>query len=230
MKRVVEIVCCSVEDCAAAVKAGAQRIELCSAIELGGLTPSIGLQYLATEEVSVPIISMLRPRAGGFCYTDAELATMIWDARNLRESAGFAFGILTSDCQIDIDACKLLARRMGTGLNRREMVFHRAFDLVPDPFEAMEILIDIGFERILTSGKAPRAADGTDLLRRLIDKADGRIEIMPGGGVRSSNVDQVLATGCNSVHLAPRRAAADGAMEVDPEEVSAVVQICRSHL
>lgn len=222
MKRVVEIVCCSVEDCAAAEQAGAGRIELCGAIELGGLTPSVGLIREACKAATFPIMAMIRPRPGGFCYSESEFQTMIADCEVLDGPNGFVFGILNSDRTVDKERCNQLVRTAGM----LEKVFHRAFDQVPNPFEALETLIDLGFTRILTSGLAPAAAEGADMIKRLIDKADGRIEIMPGGGVRSGNVAQILGTGCTSVHLAPRRPAADGAMEVDPEEVSAVVQLC----
>src|SRR5437763_14115781 len=110
MKRIVEIVCCSVEDCVIAVECGAGRIELCSAIELSGLTPSIGLESeAATAAGSVPIISILRPRPGGFCYSAAEFLTMTMDARELSYSSGFAFGILNEDRTIDVSRCKQLA-------------------------------------------------------------------------------------------------------------------------
>jgi copper homeostasis protein len=130
-----------------------------------------------------------------------------------------------------VTRCKELAKPRAGILNRRENVFHRAFDLVPDPFEALEILIDLGFNRILTSGGAPTALEGADMIKELIDKADSRIEIIPGGGVRSTNVKSILETGCASVHLAPYRETEDPTgwgshRVVDSEEVARVVKAC----
>lgn len=224
MTPLVEIVCCSVDDCVAAVGAGAGRIELCCAIELGGLTPSIGLVRGAVEAVSGPVMAMIRPRSGGFCYSASEFDTMIADCQTIDGPAGFVFGVLNPDGTIDKDRCKQLVRRAG----RLEKVFHRAFDLVPDPSEALEVLVDLGFTRILTSGLAATALDGAEMIRRLIERADGRIEIMPGGGVRSGNVGRILETGCGSVHLAPRVLGTDGASVLDAGEVADVVRVCEA--
>ncbi len=227
MKRVVEIVCCSVKDCVLATQAGADRIELCSAIELGGLTPSLGLLSESQTAVSKPIMVMLRPRPGGFGYSATEFNTMVADIEAFstanKGQIGFVFGLLQPDGTIDRPWCKQL---LGMA-EEKDTVFHRAFDQVPSQSEALEILIDLGFTRILTSGHATSAVEGVDTIKRLIDQADGRIEIMPGGGVRSSNVAQILAAGCKSVHLAPCVQGENGAMEVDPKEVSTVAKLCR---
>ena len=225
MKCLVEIVCCSVQDCIDASRAGADRIELCSTIELGGLTPSIGLLEFAKQSVPIPIMSMIRPRPGGFCYSDAELETMVADCKRLQAADGFVFGCLTPDLQIDKVTCRRLIQASG----KKEKVFHRAFDRVKDPLQALETVIDLGFTRILTSGLAPNADDGLETLELLKDNARGRIEIMPGGGVRSVNAPIFLHTGFSSFHLAPRMKAEDptGAgfhQVLDAAEVEAVVR------
>ena len=229
MKTIIEIVCCSVHDCIDACRAGADRIELCSTIELGGLTPSIGLLETAEQFVPMPIMAMIRPRAGGFCYNDTDFETMLADIQRMQQADGFVFGCLQPDLTIDVDRCRKLVAAAG----KKQKVFHRAFDRVSDPLGAMETLIDLGFTRILTSGLAPTADDGLETLELLRDNAKGRIEIMPGGGVRAVNAPIFLHVGFQSLHLAPRVKVqdADGSgfhQVVDAAEVEAIVKAVQS--
>jgi len=229
MKTTIEIVCCSLQDCVDACRAGADRIELCSTIELGGLTPSIGLLESAKQFVPVPIMAMIRPRAGGFCYSDLEFETMLADIERMKRADGYVFGCLTADWIIDIDKCKTLVAKSG----KKEKVFHRAFDKVKEPLRAMETLIDLGFTRILTSGLAPTADDGLETLELLRDNAKGRIEIMPGGGIRSVNAPVFLHVGFASLHLAPRvkvQEAPDSGFYqiVDSSEVEAIARATKT--
>lgn len=198
----IEIVCCSVDDCIEAVEGGADRIELCGAITVGGLTPSIGTLVEAKRNVDVPVVAMVRPRGAGFNYTETEFATMLCDASHLLENGadGLVFGVLTSDGRLDVGRMKSLVDLCGD----RDKVCHRCFDVVPDPGETLDQLIDLGVTRLLTSGQRAHASDGADLIRKLVEKADGRIEILPAGGLRMHNILEFLAaTGCTCVHLAP---------------------------
>jgi len=196
----LEIVASTAEDCIAAERGGADRIELCAAIGTGGLTPSLGTVIEARKSVRIPVMTMVRPRAGGFCYSPGDFATMRRDAALLLEHGadGIVFGILQSDGSIDTHRCGELVEIA----NGKQTVFHRAFDVVPDASNALEELIDLGFTRVLTSGQKKTAMDGRELIRSLIAQAATRIEVLPGGGVRALNVRQlVTATGCTQVHL-----------------------------
>lgn len=188
------------DDCLAAESGGADRIELCAAISVGGLTPSLGTLIEAKKQVRIPLMAMVRPRAGGFCYSDADFAVMRRDAAILLEHGadGIVFGILHSDGSVDAKRCGKMLELAGG----RQSVFHRAFDVVPDPLRALEELIDLGFTRVLTSGQQKTAVEGSELIRRLIDRASGRIEVLPGSGVRAHNVERLIhATGCTQAHM-----------------------------
>ena len=198
----IEIVCCSVDDCVEAVAGGADRIELCGAITLGGLTPSIGTLFEAKRNVNIPIVAMVRPRGAGFHYTDHEFETMLADATALIDygADGLVFGILDGDGRLDTSRMQRLVDICGD----RDKVCHRCFDVVPDPFSTLDQLIDLGMTRLLTSGQRAYATDGVDLIRRLVERADGRIEILPAGGLRMHNIiDFISSTGSRCVHLAP---------------------------
>lgn len=216
MKTLVEIVVCSAEDAVEAEAGGADRVELCNAIELGGLTPSLGALLETKARTRLPIAVMIRPRPGGFCYGQGEFATMQRNADLLVAQGvdGLVTGVLMEDGRVDVRRCRwLLAHSSGTPL-----VFHRAFDATPDPFEALETIIDLGFSRILTSGQRPAAIEGAHLIRELVERADGRIEILPGGGIRAHNVREVVArTGSTQVHLAPFSSREDPSTRQRPE-------------
>jgi copper homeostasis protein len=204
----LEVCVGSLDDAIVAAKGGADRIELNAALGLGGLTPSLGLVQQVLQSVSIPVIVMLRPREGGFCYSAAEWQTLLCDLERFREMgvAGFAFGFLQEDRRIDLTRCREIHQK----IDHREAIFHRAFDLVPDPFLALEQLIDLGFDRILTSGQQPTAWEGRDLIRRLIDQARGRIEILPGSGIHSENVRDLLRdTGAKQIHASLKRRCID---------------------
>ncbi|HEY3781956.1 MAG TPA: copper homeostasis protein CutC [Fimbriimonadaceae bacterium] len=219
----LEIVACSAEDAVGAQSAGADRIELCAAIELGGLTPSIGLLRQTLQECSLPIMAMVRQRPGGFCYSSSEIATMCRDASALAEAGahGLVFGCLKGDA-LDLAACREVLKA-GAGC---QSVFHRAFDSIGDQVSALEQLIELGFTRVMTSGRAASALEGAGVLRGLAERAAGRIEVMPGGGIRAANVAEIVRlTGCSSVHAAPMKAMESdsydgaGASQVDADGV-----------
>jgi len=191
MKSIVLEVC--VDDAAgleAAVDGGADRIELCSALALGGLTPTAGLMAMAAN-APVPVYAMIRPRPGDFVFSASEVGMMDIeiDAARAAGLAGVVLGAGLANGRLDVDALEhLVARAGGMGLT-----LHRAFDLVPDFSEALESAIALGFERILTSGGEKTAPDGIAQLAVLVEQAAGRISIMPGSGVTSTTVAGVLS-------------------------------------
>jgi len=199
-KIVLEIVASTVDDCVAAENGGANRIELCAALSTGGLTPSLGTLIEAKRRIRIPVMAMVRPRPSGFCYSDHDFAAMQRDAELLlRHGAdGIVFGILHADGRIDKKRCaKLLEVADG-----KQTVYHRAFDVVPDPFRALGELISLGFTRVLTSGQKNTAAEGRQLIGRLIAQAGSSIEVLAGGGVRAQNVQQLVERArCTQVHM-----------------------------
>jgi copper homeostasis protein len=179
---------------------GADRVELCAAIGTGGLTPSLGTLIEAKRRVRIPVMAMVRPRAGGFSFADEDFAAMRNDAALLFEHGanGVVFGVLHSDGSVDTKRCGELLKIAGG----KTTVFHRAFDVVPDPFRALDQLIEMGCTRVLTSGQKKTAVEGSDLIERLIVQAGPRIEVLAGGGVRAHNVRQLAeATHCTQVHM-----------------------------
>ncbi|MFI5213958.1 MAG: copper homeostasis protein CutC [Gemmatimonadales bacterium] len=204
MSRIVLEICCeNLADAVAAEAARADRLELAQALELGGLTPSPGLALVVGDRVMIPFVAMVRPRGGDFVYAEDEVGMMERDAGLLLEAgaSGIVFGCLTQEGRIDERACE----RLIAVADRAEVVFHRAFDRLKDPLDALETLIDLGVSRVLTSGGAKTALESTDRIRALLERADGRIEILPGGGIREENVERVIRqTGCTQVHLSRR--------------------------
>lgn len=199
-KILLEICCGSIDDAIEAEKGGADRVELGSALFLGGLTPSLGTIREAKRRLQIPVVVMVRPRGAGFCYTEAEMATMERDTEAaMAEGAdGVVFGILRPDGNIDVDRCKRLRRLAG----ERQAVFHRAFDVTPDAFRALDELMEMDMTRVLTSGQKDSVAEGAELIRRLRERAGERIEILPGGGIRPYQLQEVVErTGCRQVHL-----------------------------
>jgi copper homeostasis protein len=189
-----------VDDAVEAERGGADRVELNSAIFLGGLTPSLGSIIEAKKRLNIPIMVMVRPRAGGFCYTQAEMEVMQRDAKLAVEHSadGLVFGILTAEGSVDTERC----RRIVELAQGRQTVFHRAFDVTPNPLKALDNLIDLGFNRVLTSGQEKTAIEGIELIRKLIVHAGDRIEILPGSGLRTHNIREfVERTKAKQVHL-----------------------------
>ncbi len=201
MSRVLMEVCVDrLEDAVAAEAAGADRIELCGALELGGLTPSIGLVEAVLDATSLDVVAMIRPRAGGFEYDDEELSVAWRDAERFLTAGihGLVFGALHPDGEVNTEACRTLVQ-LAPG---KKTVFHRAFDYVPDPAIALDELIGCGVSRVLTSGRQATALAGAAMIREFQDRVGSRIEILPGGGIQAENVAEIVQrTGCNQVHL-----------------------------
>ncbi|TVR62562.1 MAG: copper homeostasis protein CutC [Spirochaetaceae bacterium] len=211
----IEVCCGSVDDAISAQAGGADRIELNSALFLGGLTPSPGCFAGVKSATALPVVTMVRPRAGGFSYTETEIDAMRRDIEYYVEngSDGIVFGVLRDDGTVDVGRCRELIERCAGA----EKVFHRAIDVVPDALDAIEALIDLGFDRVLTSGQAARAVDGIDMLTRMIAHARGRIEILPGGGINVANYRLIVEkTRCDSIHVSPRRAVVDRSATGNP--------------
>ena len=198
----IEICCGSYEDALAASRGGAERIELNCALALGGLTPSVGCLRLVKKNTALKVISMVRPRGAGFCYTETEAEQMFEDARALLEngSDGLAFGFLTEDGEIDAERTGEMIRLIHS-YDGREAVFHRAFDYTSNPRKAMRKLIELGADRVLTSGLRDKAEQGKELLRELNEEFGSEIEILAGSGVNGDNARSLMEeTGLTQVH------------------------------
>lgn len=215
-RALVEIVCCSADDCAIAATAGADRVELCAALEVGGLTPSVGVLRASRAASTLPIMAMVRPRTAGFCYSRREFESMLLDAMAFADEGaeGIVTGVLDEEGHIDRGRCGELLRAAGS----LQKVCHRCFDVTPDPFEALETLIDLGFDRVLTSGQRANCMDGLELIHKLVEKADARIDILPGGGLKASDIPELVKrTGVTQVHLAPFEILEDPSTKYNPE-------------
>lgn len=185
MKPLIEICLESVESVIAAEKGGADRVELCSDLFEGGLTPTIGTVKTALKKSNIKINVMIRPRGGDFCYSDEEFEVMLEDVRALKDTGinGIVFGILTPEGDVDIVRSKELielARPL-------PVTFHRAFDMTRDPYKSLEDLINLGVDRVLTSGQEATVPEGADLLEELVKIAGDRIIVMPGCGITERN-------------------------------------------
>ena len=211
MQYKLELIGFNIESCILAQAAGADRIELCDGPAEGGTTPSYGFIKAAREKLQIELYPIIRPRGGDFLYSADEFDIMKNDIKLCKKfnCDGVVIGILNTDGTVDKDRCKQLvdlAYPLG-------VTFHRAFDRTAEPFKAMEDIIDIGFERILTSGQKSNAHDATDLISQLIEKAEDRIIIMPGSGIRSDNIiDIATKTKAVEFHTSARKLA-DSKME-----------------
>lgn len=195
----LEIIGFNIESCIAAQDAGADRIELCANPLDGGTTPSYGFIKAARDKLNVDLYAMIRPRGGDFFYSEEEFNIMKDDIAACKNLGcnGVVLGILTQEGAVDKVRCEKL---IGYAYPL-EVTFHRAFDRVVDPFAALEDIIDMGCERILTSGQQPKVPDGLLLIKELVDKAEDRIIIMPGSGVTSQNIISIAErTGAKEFH------------------------------
>jgi hypothetical protein len=202
MKRDLFEVCAgSVQDCINAQLGGADRVELNSALHLGGLTPSLAMLKLVKEKTSLKVICMDRPRAAGFCYDDVEIETMFEDAKILLENGadGISFGFLNFDATINMTETKKMVELIHQ--YQKEAVFHRAFDCVDDPMHAIKQLIDCGVDRILTSGLQPTAMQGASVLEKLQSEFGNQIELLAGSGINANNIRALKEqTGLHQFH------------------------------
>jgi copper homeostasis protein len=236
----LEIAANSPDSALAAQIGGADRIELCVALEVGGLTPSPGMLALVRERMSIPVHVLIRPRAGDFVYGDAECETMLRDIEACAALGcdGVVLGVLDADGGIDMARCRaLIAAAKGLGVT-----FHRAIDVSRDPLQALEDIIALGCERVLSSGAQPSAMAGASLLREMVSRAGGRIVVMPGAGIDAGNLAALReATGAREFHASAKRVLASamrhappvplgmegGEIRTDVEEVRRMVEVLR---
>ncbi len=195
----LEICIDSIESAMAAKAGGAHRLEICSALALGGTTPSYGLVQQCVDLGGIETAMMIRPRDGDFCYDDDELSVIQADIEIAKQlnADGIVFGALSPNHEIDIRTCQLViewARPM-------EVTFHRAFDVTNDPAWAIDQLLELGVDRLLTSGQAPTAPEGMELLSRLVRSAGEQLCVMAGSGINASNVAKLVqSTGVREIH------------------------------
>jgi len=198
-KLIIEVCVDTVESAMAAERGGADRVELCDNLLEGGTTPSAGAIAIARERLRIKLQVIIRPRGGDFCYSDVEFAVMRHDVALARQlgADGVVIGMLTSEGDIDIARTRELIELAGP----LSVTFHRAFDMTRDPYRALEELIALGVDRILTSGQEPSVIEGLDLIAELVRVAGGRVIIMPGGGTER-NIQKVVArSGVREVHV-----------------------------
>ena len=196
---IVEVVVYNIHSAMKAEEGGADRIELCDSPGDGGTTPSLGTVEVVRKNVNLDVYVMIRPRGGDFCYTSYEFHAMKRDISHCQKLSvdGIVFGILNPDGTIDKKRCGELIKKV----RPLKATCHRAFDMTRDPFEALEDCIEVGFDRILTSGQQPQVIKGVELIAALNKKAKGRIVIMPGAGVNEDTVQTVVsATGVDEIH------------------------------
>jgi copper homeostasis protein len=239
----IEIATADFETTKAAVEGGADRIELCAALIEGGTTPSWGMIRRCRESFDLPIFPIIRPRSGDFLYSSEEYDCMVHDIHWSRDLGceGVVIGMLQKDGAIDKKRVAHLIEKAYP----MEVTFHRAFDRCRDPFEAMELLIELGCNRILTSGQEPGAPGGAELITKLVAAAGHRILIMPGSGVRKENIRELAEkTGATEFHsslrgrsrsamqfIHPAFAASEESYSnpfIDPEEVRALRKALQS--
>ena len=200
----LEICTNSVASCVEAQKGGAYRVELCAGIPEGGTTPSYGEIAVARELLTTTKLNVIiRPRAGDFLYSEVEHQTMFKDIEMCRKLGvdGVVIGCLTMDGVVDMRRNAELIKA-AQGMN---VTFHRAFDMCRNPWESLEKIVSLGCDRLLTSGQQPKAEQGIALIRQLVEKAAGRIIIMPGSGVNEENISRIAReTGAVEFHLSAR--------------------------
>jgi len=218
MKRITMEICCgSYEDAAVAKSAGADRIELNSALFLGGLTPTLGCLIEVKEKLNIPVIAMVRPREAGFYYSDYEYSVMKRDAKLFLENGadGLVYGFLNPDGTFDKARMKEFTDMCHNA--GKEAVCHRAFDVTPGPFAALDVLIELKINRVLTSGQQPNVVFGAKMVADLIKHAAGRIEILPGAGLDHTNMAEfVEKTGADQVHFIISKLRAETSTAVNP--------------
>ena len=203
-KIILEVAVFSVEAALAAINAGADRIEFCENPSEGGTTPSYGSLKTLISKTSIPVFPIIRPRGGDFLYTQAEFECIKADLLLVKELGypGAVIGLLNADGSIDTKRTKELVSLAAP----MEITFHRAFDRCNDPIKGLEDLISVGCKRVLTSGQVPNVSDALPLIKTLVKKADGRIIILPGSGVRANNCKNIIDnTGANEIHSSARK-------------------------
>lgn len=205
----LEICANSVVSCLAAQEGGAYRVELCAGIPEGGTTPSHGEIALARELLKIRLNVIIRPRGGDFLYSDLEHRVMLRDIETARALGvdGIVIGCLTPEGEVDMARNRELIEAAG----EMSVTFHRAFDMCPNPLDSLERIIELGCDRILTSGQEPKAEQGVPLLKKLVEQAEERIIIMPGSGINYRNIAAIAReSGAEEFHLSAREPVESG--------------------
>ncbi|MGU3373982.1 copper homeostasis protein CutC [Chryseobacterium sp. M5A1_1a] len=214
----IEIACFNPESAIIAFENGADRIELCDGLSEGGTTPSFETTKQLREKINIPIYVMIRPRGGDFTYSDTEFEQMKTDLVALKSLNvdGFVFGVLDDNDEVNMEQNKRLVE-LASPL---PCTFHRAFDRAKGLDSSLEKVIECGFTTILTSGQKPNISEGKDNLKKLVELADGRLEILVGGGLRSSNIENIRAS--TKAEYFHSSAITDGGSFANPDEVVAL--------
>jgi copper homeostasis protein len=220
----LEVCLAGVESAVAAQAGGAGRVELCQNLAAGGTTPSYGTMALVRERLTIPVHVMIRPRGGDFYYADLEFEVMLRDVAAAKALAvdGVVLGVLTADKEIDVARTAVLIN----AARPLSVTFHRAFDVAADPRAALAALLDLGIDRLLTSGQQATAWEGRGLIRELVGWANGRMHILAGSGINPQNAAQLMAeTGIREIHAGSSCAEmmADGTQRVSVERVRGLV-------
>ena len=209
-----ELCAYSVEACRVAARLGVNRVELCASPAEGGVTPSLATieQVVAIDNLDLSV--MIRPRGGDFLYSDEEFSTMLRDIEHARTAGatGVVFGILTADGRVDVER----TRQLVEASKGMETTFHRAVDMTVDYEAAVEAVIEAGCDRILTSGGYDKAIDGIDNVRRAVEIARGRIEIMAGSGVVAANAEALKNVGVDALHFSAKKMVVGGMQYRNP--------------
>ena len=220
----IEICCGSIQSAANAKAGGAVRVELCQGLIEGGTTPSPATIEYAVKELGLQVFVLVRPRGGDFCYNELEIKTMEEDVEFCKKAgvAGIVVGFLHPDGSIDTE----LTRRFVKLAAPLPVTFHRAFDRCPEPLKALEQIIDCGCARILTSGCKPTAMEGANLLKQLVQQANGRIKILAGSGVTPENAAALWEkTDVPEIHGSCKITRPDGSWETDAEQVKKLLEV-----
>lgn len=215
---IVEICCGTLASVLAAKEGGANRIELCSGLAEGGLTPSYGLIKSAVEAGIPEVNVLIRPRSGDFLYSEQEIKLMIEDIKKAIEigASGIVIGVLTADGDVDIVACRRLIEAANSAAEvyhkaKPHVTFHRAFDVSRDAKASLEAVIALDVDSLLTSGMAASAVKGIPVIKKLVDLSDGKVTIMAGAGINASNAKDIIsATGVTAIHSTARKPVASG--------------------
>lgn len=224
-KIIVEVCCNSINDCLIAKSCGAGRIELVSASFLGGLTPTIATLELTKSKTDLPVMAIVRSRSGGCFYTDEEFEVMCLDSKLLCQNGadGIVFGFLTQDGQLDYERCA----RFLEFTNGKQTEFHRAIDVIKNPFKAIEKLISLGVNRILTSGCNKSAELGIDMIAQMNKEFGNKIEILAGGGINSNNALKIIEqTGINQIHLSASKTMIDTSTHQNKDVAFGSTAVC----
>ncbi len=226
---VIEICCSSVSSVKNAINYGANRIELCQDLRNDGITPSKRLLNSAIKISTKPINVLIRPRIGDFFYSSEEIKLIEYEIKQIKSLPinGIVIGILNRENDLPINVLKKLVQI----IKPLDLTFHRAFDIVNNPIKSMNKLIEIGFDRILTSGQSDTAEKGLKMLLELKEKANGKISIMPGGGINENNCHIFLKNGFNEIHLSAKKKKKENKIEpiADPEIIKKVVLSSLNH-